>query len=68
MEHVFSMQFARGASLQQKIKIPTRKKIVRERYVFAGPMRSALPLPLGRMQHAIRVYPVGHVDNVDSLF
>jgi hypothetical protein len=32
------MLFARGFILQEK-------KIVRERYVFAGPMRSALPPP-----------------------
>jgi hypothetical protein len=36
MEHVFSMLFARGFILQEK-------KIVHDLYVFAGPLRSALP-------------------------
>jgi hypothetical protein len=54
MEHVFSMQFARGCEFTTKnknqkiycwLQISVRKKIVRERYVFAGPLRSALPPP-----------------------
>jgi len=42
MEHVFSCAFASGCEFTTKnLKI----KIVRERYVFAGPLRSALPPP-----------------------
>jgi hypothetical protein len=46
------MLFARGFILQEKKFVAEgaylykkKKKIVRERYVFAGPMRSALPPP-----------------------
>jgi hypothetical protein len=40
MEHVFSMLFARSWEFTTK-----NKKIVRERYVFAGPLCAALPPP-----------------------
>jgi len=47
------MLFARGFILQEKkflkkradLLVAIRKKIVRERYVFAGPLPSALPPP-----------------------
>lgn len=54
MEHVFSCAFASGCefttkNLKIKIKgswqISIRKKIVCKRYVFAGPLPSALPPP-----------------------
>jgi hypothetical protein len=55
MEHVFSMQFARGCEFTTKNKkiktkgrwqISIRKKIVRDPSVFVGPLPSALPPPL----------------------
>jgi hypothetical protein len=59
------MLFARGFILQEK-------KIVRERYVFAGPLPSALPPPLGNFCRMATLLagslPVGHVDNVDNRF
>jgi hypothetical protein len=72
MEHVFSCAFASGCEFTTKNKNSVRKKIVRERYVFAGPLRSALPpppwpemplLPVGF--YLVAVGRVGHVDNVD---
>ena len=48
-----------------KNKNSVRKKIVRERYVFVGPLRSALPPPLGSFC-SMPTPRVGHVDNVDN--
>jgi hypothetical protein len=69
------MLFARGFILQEIKKILKtvgllvggNKKIVHGPYVFAGPMRSALPTPFGLNGHTVRrVFAVGHVDNVDT--
>jgi hypothetical protein len=61
MEHVFSMQFARGFILQEK------KLFVNATFLLALCARP-YPLPLGRkQQQAIRVYPVCHVVIVGTL-
>jgi hypothetical protein len=64
MEHVFSMLFARGASLHRFAK--NKKLFVNATFLLALCARP-YPLPLGRKQQAIRVYPVCHVVIVGTL-